>query len=119
MKLVEYIAKNCEWHKTVNERFIAQCEKNIENAQNILPYGSGFDNGCKIDIKKSGSDRVVITTSFHHLNDSYYTGWTEHTITVIPKLWGGFDLRISGKNQNDIKDYIHDVFSTELCVEID
>lgn len=118
MKLIEFIAKNCEWHKTVNDNFIDQCEKNIDKAESMLPCGSGFDNGCKIEIEKSGVDKVIIKTSFHHLDDGYYIGWTDHVITVVPKLCGSFDLKISGKNVNNIKDYIADVFNTDLCAEI-
>lgn len=49
------------------------------------------------------------------MNDAgYYDGWTEHTITVTPAFIGGFELSISGRNRNDIKDYISEVFNQAL-----
>jgi hypothetical protein len=42
-----------------------------------------------------------------------YDGWTEHTITVTPSF-RGFDLTISGRDRNDIKDYLHQTFDHVL-----
>lgn len=82
--------------------------------KNHMPSGSGFDNGTSIDLEKSTVDKLVFHTSFHHMNEhGYYDGWTDHTVTVKP----GFtrlDIRISGKNRNDIKDTIDDSFRNAL-----
>jgi len=40
----------------------------------------------------------------------FYDGWTEHRITVKPSLAFGFELTISGRDRNEIKDYLSDVF---------
>ena len=84
-----------------------------------MPSGSGFDCGTQLDCIESHAEKLVFTTSFHHMNDGgYYDGWTEHTITVTPSFIGGFNLRISGRNRNDIKDYIHETFSQALKTEL-
>ena len=88
----------------------------IEQANKDLPSGSGLDAGCKIEIHDSSSEKVVIIFGFHHLNEGgYYDGWTEHTLTVKPKF-GGFSLHISGKDRNQIKDYLYDLFRETFSI---
>lgn len=89
--------------------------------ENCLPSGSGIDNGCSIDLVRSKPDRLVIETSFHHMNDGgYYDGWTEHEVIVTPSLQFGLNLRITGRDKRDIKNYLYDVFYESLqahCTE--
>ena len=83
-----------------------------------LPQGAGFDNGTEIDLERSTDKKLVFHTAFHHMNDAgYYTCWTEHTVTVTPAFLGGFDLKVSGRNTRDIKDYIADTFHHLLGAE--
>jgi hypothetical protein len=84
-----------------------------------MPHGSGFDSGTRFSTAESHAEKLVFRTAFHHMNDvGYYDGWTEHVITVTPSFQG-FNLRISGRNQNDIKDYIHEQFYWALKQEIE
>ena len=84
-----------------------------------MPSGSGFDCGTTMDIEQSHAEKLVFTTSFHHMNENgYYCGWTEHTVTVTPSFIGGFNLRISGRNANDIKELVHEAFSHALRTEL-
>ena len=116
--ILQEISSNCHWHKSVNGAFVDQCEGILEKLQDLLPSGSGFDCGCKIDIPKSGSTKVVITFDYHHMNeDGYYTGWTSHTLTVSP-TFSGFDMKISGRDRNQAKDYFYDTFSAVLSEEL-
>jgi hypothetical protein len=86
--------------------------------KNDLPHGSGFDMGCRIDLERSNAKAIYIDTSYHHMNeDGYYTGWSDHTLKVIP-TFDGFDFTISGRNRAGIKDYLGDVFYTALAIEI-
>jgi len=83
-----------------------------------MPSGSGFDNGTTLDLDASSEDKLVFNTAFHHMNENgFYDGWTEHKVYVTPSLAFGFDLRITGKDRNDIKDYIHECFASALKVE--
>lgn len=83
--------------------------------ENVMPRGSGFDNGTTLDMERSTSERLVFNTAFHHMDEQGgYDGWTEHTVTVTPSLIGGINLRVSGRNRNDIKDYIFECFESAL-----
>ncbi len=97
-------------------------EQNIEQiARDLLPSGAGIDSGSHVDLDRSNGDRIVITTSYHHMNDGgYYDGWTEHTVSVRPSfLSNGIDVAISGRNRNDIKDYLCDTFLTSLAETVE
>lgn len=109
---------NCA--RTSNAEWFANHTEVLELiAKNELPSGSGIDSGCKIDLDRSSADKIVITTSYHHMNDGgYYDGWTDHEVIVTPSLAFGFDLRITGRNRNDIKEYLHEVFHAALSAEI-
>lgn len=80
-----------------------------------LPSGAGFDKGTRIDLEASSDEQLVFRTEFHHMNDiGYYDGWTAHAITVTGSLQFGINVQISGKDRNDIKEYIHEVFLSTL-----
>ena len=98
---------NDEWHTRHGAR--------LEEISKLLPSGSGFDSGSKINLDESRIDRLVIHTSFHHM-DEYggYDGWSEHDVIVTPSLECGFDLRVTGRDRNDIKEYIAEVFDIAL-----
>jgi hypothetical protein len=111
---IKRLTKQADTREWINRH-----EATIETlVSNHLPFGSGFDSGTKLDFDASHAEKLVFETSFHHMNDGgYYDGWTEHVVTVTPSF-SGFNIRISGRNRNDIKDYIHEVFSTALRVDV-
>ena len=83
-----------------------------------LPSGSGIDNGSHI-LPDSKPDRIRISADFHHMDDAGgYDGWTEHVVIVKPTLLSDFDLSITGRNRNSIKEYLHDVYAEDLAQEI-
>ena len=85
-----------------------------------MPSGSGFDCGTQMDCSASHAEKLVFTTSFHHMNDGgFYDGWTEHKVIVTPSLTEDFSLKITGRDRNDIKDYLHEVFYDALTAEIE
>jgi hypothetical protein len=105
------LPRMAEWYGKHKENILALVHEH-------MPSGSGFDCGTELAFDESHGEKLVFTTSFHHMNDTgYYDGWTEHTIVVTPSF-SGFNLRISGRDRNDIKDYIHDVFSQALKTEL-
>lgn len=78
--------------------------------KNILPSGSGVDHGTTIDRDRVKPDQFILSCGFHHMNDSgYYDGWTDHSVIVTP-AFDGIDIRITGRNRNDIKDYLGEMF---------
>lgn len=75
----------------------------------LLPSGSGIDHGTTIERDaKPGS--FVLCCDFHHMSEhGYYDGWTSHRITISP-AFDGIDVKVSGRNRNDIKDYLTETF---------
>ena len=75
-----------------------------------LPSGSGIDSGTRIDRARTTPDKVVLVTSFHHMNEhGMYDGWTDHVIFCRP-AFDGITVSIGGRDRNGIKDYLHEVF---------
>lgn len=103
---------NCMNHEPTNTEWKSKWEDLLTSIQNnCLPSGAGFDNGTTIDIEASTGEKLVLRTSFHHMNDNgMYDGWTEHTVIVRPSLQFGVSILISGQNRNGIKEYMYDVF---------
>jgi hypothetical protein len=108
-----------EWHKTREWKHKHEDFAN-QLVEEHLPSGSGFDSGTKLDWDASHAEKLVFTTAFHHMDENgYYDGWTEHTVTVTPSLAHGFHMRISGRNRNDIKEYIGDTFREALDSDVE
>lgn len=103
-------AGNTEWRDEHEER--------LQEYQEMLPSGSGFDSGTTIDLDASTGEKIVLNTGFHHMDDSgMYCGWSYHKIVVTPSLVFDFDLQITGRNIRDIKEYLYDMFHTALSAE--
>lgn len=84
-----------------------------------MPYGARIDMGTRIDLEWSTPDKLVFKTEFHHMNDGgSYDGWTSHKVSVRASLAFGIDVSIAGRNRNDIREYLTEVFTTALteCV---
>jgi len=99
-----------------NEEWQQAWQELLEKCEELLPSGSGFDAGTEIEY--AGSDKIVLRTAYHHMIDGYYDGWTEHTVTVIPSLAHGFDIRVGGRDRNNVKEYIAEVFVDVLRQEV-
>jgi hypothetical protein len=98
---------NAEWKLKHEDR--------IRELTKLLPSGSGLDNGCRLDLGASTGEKLVIETAFHHMDQhGYYDGWTEHTITVRASLISELDIHVSGRNRNEIKDYLAETFAWQL-----
>ena len=106
--------KRCQ--ETKNTEWFAKHSETIEQlVEDFLPSGSGWDSGTKIDLDTSHADKLVLYGEFHHMNDSgFYDGWTAHVVTVTPSLLNDFNIRISGRDRNDIKEYLHEMFDACL-----
>lgn len=100
--------------------YVQHWEDYVEFLEDKLPSGSGFDNGTKVEADLVKEDRLIFKTDFHHMDgNGFYTGWTNHTVMVKPLLClPHFDVRVTGRNKNDIKDYIATVFHSVLSEEV-
>jgi hypothetical protein len=105
-------SNNVEWLEKHSDA-IAQI------VSHYMPYGSGIDNDTELD-QDSTPEKLIFRTSFHHMNDGgYYDGWTTHTVTVRASLVYDLDIKIGGRNRNDIiKDYLYELFSVALSAEV-
>jgi len=108
-------ADNCA--KNGNEEWRQAWQELLEKCEELLPSGSGFDAGTAIE--HASAKKIVLRTSFHHMNESgFYDGWTEHVVTITPNLVTEFELKISGRNRNGVKEYIAEVFYDVLRQEV-
>ena len=100
---------NSEWRKIHGQRI----DDIIQNA----PSGSGIDSGTQLG-DESTDEKLVFVTAYHHMNEGgMYDGWTEHVIRVKPCLVFGFQMKIGGRDRNNIKDYLYEVFDQWLREE--
>lgn len=94
-------------------------ESTIESLVDIyLPSGSGIDAGVKFDIESSKPEKLIFIFSYHHMQEGYYTKWTEHKLIITPSLANDFNMRITGENYNDVKDYLYETFQYSLSREV-
>lgn len=101
-----------------NLAWIAKHRARLDELLESFPSGSGFDKGTKLDDYISTPEKLVFDTSFHHMNESgMYDGWTEHEVIVTASLEMEYFIRITGKDRNQIKEYMADVFHT--CLELE
>lgn len=101
--------ENCKLHNN-NDWFWKHGETLKRIQDRLLPSGSGIDNGTQYDIVECNSEKIVFLTAYHHMNENgFYDGWTEHKIIVRPSF-DDINIRITGRDRNAIKDYLHDVF---------
>ena len=113
--LIQLIAKNCQWLKTVNENYRDVCESRLDKLEKELPSGSGIDCGCKLDREKSGDSKVIITFDYHYMNgDGYYDGWLSFKAVITPTLSGYQEIKITGRDKQGLKDMLFDTFSSCL-----
>lgn len=107
---------HCAKHGGKDHPWFDRWTERLEHiAKNVLPSGSGFDNGTRIDLDKSTAECIYFDTAFHHMDDSgHYCGWTEHVVRITPAFIGGINIKVFGRNRNDIKDYIAETFDCVL-----
>jgi len=126
LPLYQAIAKTADWVerlqntslKDVKLNWLAIAETRLEHYVNMLPSGSGIDCGSKIvDASKS---KIVIQADYHHMDEhGCYCGWSHHTIVVTPSLIDGFEIKVTGRNRNEIKDYLAETYDYVLSQLVD
>ena len=119
MTVFNAIAQNLNGFSMMSEDFRDKREAVLEIIQKeCLPSGSGIDSGCRITVKDlatRGRESFEITFGFHFMDEyGYYDGWEDYRLVVRPSLLTLLDLKIVGKNRNDIKDYLYDTFDSAL-----
>lgn len=96
------------------------CDQVTAFVKEHFPSGSGFDTGTHLDWDKSTVNKLVFRTEFHQMDgNGAYDGWTQHEIIVKPSFLYDCDIRITGRDRNQIKDYIDEVFTSILSRDED
>jgi hypothetical protein len=110
--------KNCI--KAENTTWEEKHLETLESYNDMLPSGSGFDSGSKINFEKSNDEKIFIDTSYHFMDDNgFYDGWEDYVIVVTASLSFDIVLNIKGKNRRDIKDYMYETFQYILTQDVD
>jgi hypothetical protein len=124
MKRLNVLAKTILARKhcleTGNREWFENWDSRISDILETAPSGSGFDSGTQLAIDESGHDKLTFYTAFHHM-DEYggYDGWTDHKVVVKADLVSDCIVRVSGRDRNEIKDYIAETFHYWLSEDID
>ncbi len=117
-RLAELSAQKANCEASNNTEWLEYANVHIERLLAFAPSGSGIDTGTKFEGYKNGN--LYFNLSFHHINSNgFYSGWTDHTITARPDLLYNINLKISGRNENDIKDYLFYTYYSWLTSEVD
>ena len=100
--------ENCREHD--NAEGEARWEQRIVDIMQAAPSGGGIDSGTQFLESESMALKLLFRVWFHHVDENgYYDGWTEHRVTVRP-TFNGIDIKVSGRNRYDIKEYLTEVF---------
>lgn len=112
--LVAY--KNCladndkKVHKQTGQLWQDRHWESIEKMLEVLPHGSGFDTGFKLNVDESSQHKIVFDFTYtHYTEGGYNDGHTEHQAIFTPAFNNsGYNLRITGIDKNGIKEYVMD-----------
>jgi len=123
MKLYQSIARLWNAHQAcVKAGNGVWADKHLERLQALvkehMPSGSGIDMATTFG-EDSKENKLIFRLSFHHMNESgMYDGWTDHSVVVTPSLVFDFDLKVTGRDRNDIKNYLGDTYAEALRQDI-
>lgn len=85
--------------------------------RDTAPSGSGIDAGIHLLPGQDMPRRLVFACDFHHMDEhGGYSGWTNHTAVVTP-TFSGIDVRITGRDRNQIKDHLGELIHGWLTSE--
>lgn len=78
-------------------------EERLRTYVGALPSGSGIDSGCKVDEEKSGLGHLLITSSYHCMDENgSYCGWVDFEVRVT---WNALGIQTNVTlDQNDVQD---------------
>jgi len=110
--------RNCQNGTVLNEEWERRHADDIADIIKEGPSGSGWNCGTTLDEDKSEPNKLVFFGSYHHMDEmGGYDGWTDHVITVRPDFVHKLDIKISGRDRNDIKEDLHQLFYFWLTSE--
>jgi hypothetical protein len=120
--LYQELASKVNWALNATNAWRAIAEQDVENLVDCLPHGSGIDGKTTVDFDRSTAEKLVLTSSYHHMDEmGGYDGWTSFTVVVKPSLVNGIDVKVVGafpRKYNDTREYLGEVFDQGLRQEI-
>lgn len=123
-KLVQLIARDFNaWYRLIHSDKVSDweqiCQDRIDKlVKEYMPSGSGIDMGTGFDWYASKPNKLVFNFSYHHMDEhGFYDGWTDHKCIVTPSLAWGFDIKITGRDRNQVKEHLHECFDSALHAE--
>jgi hypothetical protein len=113
--LYQVLAQKVQWYHDANGDWKNKAESEVKALCDMLPHGSGIDAEREVDLEASSGSKIIINLSYHHMDENgFYDGWTSHSIIIRPSLTNGFDLKVTGKDRNEIKGYLAEIFDADL-----
>ena len=104
------------------EENIAHWAEQLKSFEDMLPSGSGFDNGTKVNREKSTPNKIILDTAFHHMDQNgFYCGWSDLTVTINPSLLHEVEVKINFhgyKRAANDKEFFYDTFYYAIAEEI-
>ena len=109
MKLYQKIAR------VASQKNWAKRTKELALLHELLPNGneSRRQQGLSVILLESTEKRIVIGTTYWHETSRE----TVHQVIIKPSFDGEIAIRITGKNVNNVKEYLHDIFREALMKE--
>ena len=122
---INLAAKNCVNNN--NEEWLTRHNEALDYIESqYLPHGSGIDSGCTINRDKTTTNKIVIDSSYHLMDDNgFYDGWLDFQVIVEPSLAFETDITIKGRfsdrnyKYEGHRDYLLEIFDHCLHQEID
>lgn len=119
-RVYQQISRTITALETCNLEWQEKHHKALDQIMKTAPSGSGIDSGTKLLLEECKPDKLVFQMDFHHMNEhGFYDGWTEHKITVRPCLSFSVRISIGGRDRNQIKDHLYDVFRDWILSSVD
>lgn len=93
--------------------------KRFEKVMSTAPSGSGIDKGTRYygcEIERGDVIKIAFQVGFHHMDhNGFYDKWTEHV--VVRPSFLGVNVSVTGRDRNDVKDYLLQVYHAWLTSE--
>ena len=103
------------------QTMIYDCEVKLEKLEALLPSGSGIDDGTKINLEKSMPNMIILDSSYHCMEDGYYTEWVDFEVTILPSLAQEYymEIEIDGDDIVNLSDYLHETYGISLSEKVE
>ena len=110
MKLYQKIARVASQKNTLKKA------KELSLLKEYLPNGneSRRQQGLSVILLESTEKRIVIDTTYWHETGRE----TVHQVIIKPSFDGEIAIRVTGKNVNNVKEYLHNTFREALMSEV-